>query len=455
MLAIPGIVLLVFVVYIRPQEFVEELSAAPLLYVFTALAMFGLVIDVRIHRTQLRPGPQLWWALLFGAWCMLTLGLRARPEIPGAVAVVGTPILMYLVIAHGVQTFRGLEIVGAVLLAIVLFLSAVAVHQGFQPFECHRHMGDGTIVSDGRSCVTPRECEQGDPEPGADYSCEHRGLFGTSSIGTGRVRYRGNLNDPNELSLAVGIGMPLAFAFFERRRSIGKALLALLTVGLVAVCTVLTQSRGGQLVFMAVLGCYFVRRFGVLGLSFGALLSAPMLLLGGRSGAEAESSTIERLNCWYEGMTMFREYPFVGVGQGQFVEHYIQTAHNSYILTAAELGLPGMFLWSVVIYLSIKIPVAALRGLPPTPESDVARTWAMALIASQVGLLVGILFLSFAYHPVLWIYVGLSGALYSAVKQHAPEWRVRCGVRDLVLVAVIDLMLVVGLYGYTRIRGAP
>ena len=51
----------------------------------------------------------------------------------------------------------------------------------------------------------------------------------------------------------------------------------------------------GQLVFLTVLGVYFIRRFGVAkGLIAGALLGMPILLLGGRSGEEADSSAMER-----------------------------------------------------------------------------------------------------------------------------------------------------------------
>jgi hypothetical protein len=75
----------------------------------------------------------------------------------------------------------------------------------------------------------------------------------------------------------------------------------------------------------------------------------------------------------------------------------------------------------------------------------------MALVAALSGLLVGIFFLSFAYHYVLWIYVGLSGALYSAVRRHDPEFEVRFGWRDLWIVGAIDLAIIVAIFVYTHI----
>ncbi|HZS40674.1 MAG TPA: O-antigen ligase family protein [Polyangia bacterium] len=458
MFAIPGIVALIVFIYIRPQEFILPLRVLPLLYLFFAAAIFGFGVDLKLRRIRPMLTPQLGWAGLFFAWCMLTLAVRAPGKIPRGALELGISIILYLLIGHGVQTFRAFQLVVGTLLAVTLFLSAVGVHQGTAPFGCHvidtSDPGDLSVgVYDGRPCENERECLRDDPEPGADYLCERVGLFGTSSIGKGRVRYLGPLQDPNELSLAIGIGLPFAFAFFERKRSSARLALLVTALALVGTCTVFTQSRGGQLVFLAAVGAYFVKRYGWKGMIFGAVLALPLLMLGGRSGEEAESSSLERLECWYEGMSMFKQYPIFGVGQGQFTEHHFLTAHNSYVLAPAELGFPGMVLWSIVMYITVKIPVSALRRLRALgPEADVARTWGMGLLAALLGLLVGIFFLSFCYHQSLWIYIGLSGGFYCALKRHDPDWDVKFAWRDFFLVVAIDVMLVALLFVYTRLK---
>ena len=53
---------------------------------------------------------------------------------------------------------------------------------------------------------------------------------------------------------------------------------------------------------------------------------------------------------------MARE-PAVGVGSGQFMEHHELTAHNSFLLTLAELGPLGFLLWTAAIYFAVKITV--------------------------------------------------------------------------------------------------
>jgi O-antigen ligase len=265
------------------------------------------------------------------------------------------------------------------------------------------------------------------------------------------------LQDPNELALAGGVGLPLAFAFGQvRKRRLGQRAVTWAAFALVLLCAVLTGSRGGQLVFATVLGAYFARRFGTRGIVIGGALALPLLLLGGRSGAEADSSTTERLDLLTEALSMWRSHPVLGVGLGQFTEWSYMTAHNSYLLALAELGFPGMVLFTSIVYLSAKIPLVAYRTFTPegnvlfTEGAPLTRPWAMAMTAAFAGLALGIFFLSFTYHYVLWIYIGLSGAFYSAIHAHHPSFRVRFNARDLAFVVAIDIAIIVLVFFYTK-----
>jgi hypothetical protein len=461
MFAIPGIIALVVFIYARPQEFFERLRVVPLLYLFFGLAVFGVALDLRLGYSRLRASPQLPWVLLLFAWSVLTVLIRA----PGSTLEHGLSfsicIALFLLIAHGVQSFRALHLVAATVLAMVLFVCSVGAQQGFADMGCvivdESVPGSSAGKPDGRPCITARNCYSGAAEPGAEYQCEHIGWFGTTSIGHGRVRYRGVLQDPNELALAGGIGMPLAFAFGQAgKRSLDRRLLSVLAFALVLLCAVLTASRGGQLVFLAVLGAYFIHRAGVLGLVLGGVLALPLLLLGGRGGEDASSSTLERMDCWAEAISMWRSHPILGVGLGQFTEHHYMTAHNSYLLALAELGLPGMLVFSAILYLSAKIPLAALSHMRQATSPEIlegarlTRAWAIALLAAFIGLAVGIFFLSFTYHYVLWIYLGLSGALYSALRRHDASFNVRLTGLDLALVAAGNVAIIVLVFFYTR-----
>lgn len=452
--------LLVFLL-LHPQEIFPALRAVPFLNLFAALSILGLLVDLRLNVAKVAAVPILFWLALFGLWCALTTWVRAGAAMTADVLSSQViPWVVMLLLAHAVTSFRALHGVLLTLFGIALCVAFIAVHQAQQPFECLEaqeaellhDLGGGRF--DGRPCQLASDCRHGDVEPGAEYTCERPGLWGTSTIGHGRARYRGVLQDPNETALLVGIAMPIGFGLWQWRRRARWALLALGGAGLCGLCTVYTQSRGGQLVFLTVLGVYFVRRYGLArGLVLGLVGALPMLLLGGREGEEAESSALERTEALYAGLEMIRQYPLLGVGMKQFGDHHFIAAHNSYVLAAAELGFPGLFLWSTLLYLSVKTMVLALGRYGDRPEARVGAVWAVSLLSSFCGMMVGIFFLSFAYHVVLFIYLGLAGAFYCACRRHDPAFEVRYGLPEAAAVAALDFALIAAIFVYTRVKG--
>ena len=84
--------------------------------------------------------------------------------------------------------------------------------QAQAPLQCIRvepgtTSGEAGGVPEYRPCTGPDQCEQGG-EPGFEYECEKAGLVGTTSVGGGRIRYRGILQDPNEFAVALGLASP-------------------------------------------------------------------------------------------------------------------------------------------------------------------------------------------------------------------------------------------------------
>ena len=426
-------------------------------YAAAGLVVFGFLLDLKLKVIRLRGSPLLALLLALYVWSLITLIIKAPEQFNLVAILLTTGLIAYLAVSEGPQGLRGFGVAAGVLLLFSVALASFGVQQGLSPMVCYTRAGEGrqfdstSEIPDGRSCDNVAECMQGGI-PNKEYRCEHPGLLDTHSIG-GRVRYRGILEDPNELSWAINMSIPLAFALYERRRTLRRLLLAIVTTVLGAACMIMTQSRSGQLGILAALGVYFIRRMRWKGVLVGAVAAIPLLLLGGRSGEGADSSSEERLNAWNEALSMWRESPVIGVGTGQFVEHYYLTAHNSFLLALAELGPLGLFLWCAILYYSIKVTVQAQTQLANRPEAGAARAWAMALLASMVGMVVSAGFLSLTFHTVLWINLGLVGALYNAIRMHEPTFRVRFGWRDAGIVAGIEVAIVVAISGYLRIKG--
>ena len=461
---------LIVVLVIRPQEIWPELAALRLLDVCTGLVVLGVLVDiVRGKKRGQLYSPQL---LYLGAFVVIAYGMTILSQgFSGGLSMATNnclfPAIFMLAVLYSAQSARRLKVLIWLLLLLTTFVSAVAVHQGSVTPECiEKHPDDsGTLVVDldtatGRQCGMPGDCRS-DDSGNIEWACERVGLFRTYSTGL-RVRWRGQLQDPNELSVFIGAVIPLLLSVAvpgkgtAGRSGAGHLFFTIVAILIAAVglyAVILSQSRGGQLVVATVFGIYFVTRIGKKGIILGVLLALPVVLLGGRSDETADSSSQERFELLYDGMSMIASNPLKGVGVEQFADHSSvnMTAHNSYVLAAAELGLVGFFFWSALVWASFKIPLTVARSTAPAITDDI-RAIAMAIAVSLAGFGVGIFFLSFTYKQLLFIWLGMAGTLYGIVRAKDPTFEVKVGLRDFVGIAVANTSLMALLYLYTRLN---
>lgn len=442
-MALVGALALVLILLLRPMEIWPELSQLMPLELFACVTALGIAWEA-YRETPPRPSvPQLTLLALFLAWCtVVTTGkLGLETGLSEMHALMLGPIFLVLVV-FALSNLGRLRAMATLLVGLLALMCVVAVHQGAQPRNCLAIAGEGddiTYVSDGRECVSARACEKESARDNTDYACERVGLFGTFSSG-GRVRWRGQLGDPNELAVYVGIVLPFVVWLVPKRdptntkttfRRVAAAVIAGIIVVLGLWTVVLTQSRGGQIVICVVVVLIAARRFGVRSVIATLPLLLPVILISTRAGDEAESSTHERANILAEGLDTLRAHLFLGVGAQQFTDEVSVgfTAHNSYLLVATELGIPGCFLWCGLLWTSLKIPISL--ALQPPQEIDPRLVgFAEALAISMIGLLVGVFFLSFSYKQVFLVWLGLAGALYGAACREYPAYRIALTRRD-------------------------
>lgn len=458
-----GLFGLLFLIYIKPHDIVPALAVVQPLYLFLSIIVLGILMDLNARRSRLIAPPQARLVLLFWFWCIFTLALNRRDVLIEKGTSISIAVTLYFVVAYGIQSVPRFSKLTFVIFSLGLFVAFASVYQGLQPFTCIEiipgsNKGNATsllcpmVGSEGQMLDGQGKCQE-EGLPGLAYRCEKPGFFQTMSV-MGRVRYLGFLEDPNEVSLATSMAVPFAFAFLEQKRSLTRLLLLLATLGLVGTGVVFSQSRGGQIVFIAVLGAYFMKKYGYkLGVIIAGVMALPLAMLGGRGGEEAEQSSLERLEAAAEGIKMLLHSRLLGVGYSQFTEHHYLTAHNAYILSAGELGLPGMCMFITLMMTAIKIPVAVLRHPAYDAEGAKAKSLAMALLATFGGTTVGIFLLSWTYHYVLWIHFGLTGALYSTVKARDPSFDVRITRRDVALALALGMVMIVGLTIHTKRKG--
>ncbi|ACY12666.1 O-antigen ligase family protein [Haliangium ochraceum] len=455
MFTLPGLSALVTFIYLRPQEFVLILQKLPLLYIFFAAALGGLVIDLKLRLIKPIPARTLLIATLFFGWILLNIGVKVPAASKVSEIITFTIVFVtYVLIAQGIQSFRALRVMAWVLLFSFLFLTYTGIRQAHGPMGClmiENYMARlGT--PDGRSCETALDCGGVEAEPGEAYDCQRIGPFGTTALNE-RVRYRGSLQDPNELSTVICGGVALIIGLVAMSRKLRWRVLAVIGAVAIFMCVIYTQSRGGMLAYMAVIGVYFIRRYGVKYAVIGVLCMLPLMALGGRGGEAASASTEGRYEAWRSGLDMLKMDPVFGVGKGMFTEYHHLTAHNSHVLTFAELGLLGMFLWVSTLYLAFKPSVVALRDFADDPSAGSVRTWALAVLAMGMPLIVQMMFLSLTYHFMTWVWVGMTGGFYSAVKSHVPDWEVKFGLFDIFIIAGIAYGFIAVLPFFLLLKG--
>src|SRR5687768_488856 len=165
-----------------------------------------------------------------------------------------------------------------------------------------------------------------------------------------RIQYVGIFNDPNDLGMLFVMCLPMALYLSRGGGLMGLRRLFWWGAGAALVYGIyLTNSRGAMLALVCVAAVWVWRRRGPVTASLlGAGMIGVLMMLPSRlSELDAgESSAAGRVDAWYSGLEMFLYNPLFGIGPGLFADNNANlTAHNSFVLVMAEMGLVGYTIW--------------------------------------------------------------------------------------------------------------
>jgi len=184
-----------------------------------------------------------------------------------------------------------------------------------------------------------------------------------------------------------------------------------------------TQSRGGTLGLLAVFGWLWWRSpkklvagAAIFAIAVAALLYAPseyFTRMDTLTTGATDKSAQARITAWKGAIGMGLKNPVFGVGTGHFSQRWGMTAHSTYMLTLAEMGLPGFFCVVMLVFGNIydnskmrKRVLARAGPSPDDPARKMARTVDLFTMA-MVGFAVPGAFLSAAYYPHIYVVTGL------------------------------------------------
>ncbi len=248
------------------------------------------------------------------------------------------------------------------------------------------------------------------------------------------------LGDPNDLSFILMF--PVSFSIsLIMTPNIGwkKRILGLISFPILFAAVLATQSRGGLLGIMTVVGIYAYRGmkskllFCIVGGSAAAILYVAAGISGRKSGgADTEgldASAEGRLHAWGAAWNMALAHPITGVGLNNFLTNYWyfsdfwdgrnHAVHSTWFGVLAETGFVGLVIFIWLIYLIMKLAYQTLhqveRAVKVPPE---ILACSQALFIGLAGILVAGTFLTQGFSWPIYVLTSLILALSYWVKKN-------------------------------------
>jgi hypothetical protein len=250
-----------------------------------------------------------------------------------------------------------------------------------------------------------------------------------------RLKGQNFLNDPNDFAQLLVCTLPLTFIFWRPKSLPLNVPLVFPMVLIVLYGVYLTHSRGALLAVAAIAIVASRRKIGTipsLVLSAGLLLGARAVNVTGGREISAQAGE-DRTALWGDGLQLLKENPLFGAGYNQMADIVGKTAHNSIIVCAAELGLFGLFFWSMFLFPTLRdaLVVASPNGLTdpePSPVDEGPYAYlepkmenlnkeeisqmARLIVISLTGFLVSGMFLSRAFVMTFFLLGGMAEVVF-------------------------------------------
>jgi putative inorganic carbon (HCO3(-)) transporter len=382
-IAFLALTIFLLTVYIRPGEIVAEWRGSSI--AATLMSMCGLLAVVTLVTRPVSVTAYDVYMVAFGL--AATLSLAFHGWFGGTLLILqtlGPCLLAYGLTRIAIRTVGGLTRTAQVIVLLSAFLAANGL------LQYYTGKGFGEVEALSQHVATD---ENFDPEPET------------------RIQGTGIFNDPNDLAFALVVAAPLNLMLLLERRNPFSRLVYAGTIAAILAAIVLTRSRGGFIALLVAIATLMGRRRGwkavVVVLGVGVVSFA--VIAAGRLARfdPSEVSAQGRVEAWSVGLQLLKSHPFIGVGYGAFTDYNEIVAHNSYINVLAELGLSGGYPFIALAFLYLY----SFRKYTSERLSPAYDAW----LASGVGALVCIVFLSRQYTVPLFLLFGI-GASVAAMR---------------------------------------
>ena len=298
------------------------------------------------------------------------------------------------------------------------------------------------------------------------------------SVGIARLGFRYSY-DANDVGTVLLVALGLALLTFHTARRSGKVVSAGILLG-IGVTIARSGSRGAFIGLVALLVSLLllVKQVSVVSRLIIAIVVVAGVAVASPPGYWRQMGTILRPTedynwnvpggrkaIWLRGLGYMKSYPVFGVGIGNFgrAEATISdrarnwspgqagikwtAPHNSFVEAGAELGVPGLVLWSSLVFGGIVAMRRLRRRLPRrwatgTPDERFLYLATTYIPVSLVGFGFSAFFVSFAFLDPIYILAALMTGTYVCVRRkladsqgaqrfaapYATDWRLSRGM---------------------------
>ncbi|MFA5143025.1 MAG: O-antigen ligase family protein [Candidatus Omnitrophota bacterium] len=412
------ILLLLYIsaIYIRPQEWVSAIYGWPLINILAILTAICVFFEAGMKQRLRLKEPHMVLLLAFlGAIAMSHLSHAYFGGAWESVLKFSANVIMFFLFINVLDSEKKIKIAIWFLILLTLILAAQGIYQW--------HNGIGWAG-----------------QPILQCSDEGRDIIR-------RITWVGIFEDPNDLALALVVAAGFLVSFIFSKANILLKIISAIALAVLMQALYYTNSRGGYLAMAATVGFFFLLRMKnkILASVIGGILAFAVIIVGPARMSQitaAESSAFGRIDAWFEGFQMLKSAPMFGVGYGMFTDYHSLTAHNSYILVAAEEGLVGFFIWIAIIYVCFK-------GLFKSADKKNELSSCISGIETGLfGFLCASYFLSRSYVSLFYIILALaSAAIFTSLKKE--EYAVN--FKDMRLVGALTMGILAITWLSTRV----
>jgi O-antigen ligase len=312
-----GLLLFIFLVTIRPQDFISGLMGARIVLYLMAVLLIGWLLSP-VPKKMFRTSGDKFIGLFFLSMVISTLSVKWITYSVNTAIDTLKLALIYFFIVTIIENEQRFKIVTWTLVILMSVVGGISVLQ----YHGYDITGEGMIWSDDKQAW--------------------------------QIRGIGIFDNPNDIAYSVVLVVPFALGLIVQSRTFISYVGATILLGISSYAILITRSRGGYLATMVCLITWLNLRIS------GKTLKRVMILLGligiigvfsiQTGGYREDSSAMGRVEAWVAGMSMLQSHPVIGVGKGQFREYHKRDSHNSYVRAGAELGLVGLYAFLGIIY---------------------------------------------------------------------------------------------------------